>query len=387
MSLIDGQCERRFERVKAAFAENFDAHGEIGAAVAVTLDGRPVVDLWGGYVDSIRTRAWARDTIVNVYSTTKGLTATCAHRLADQGKLELDAPVAKYWPEFAQAGKQNLPVHFLLSHRAGLPALRATLQPEAIFDWTTMTAALAAESPWWEPGTRHGYHAFTFGWLVGEVVRRVSSRSVGTYFREELAEPLGLDCHIGLDAKHDARVAAIIGEPAPAPGQPDFLAEIMKNPESMTARVIANPANIMLPEIANSRRWRGAQIPAANGHTTARALARLYGAMARGGEVDGIRVLSPAAIERCYTEQASGPDAVLMIPTRWSLGFGLSQPPAALGPNPRSFGHSGAGGSLGYADPDAKIGFGYIMNQRQNSFWVDPRAQRLIDAIYASLEE
>jgi CubicO group peptidase (beta-lactamase class C family) len=387
MSLIDGECERRFARVKAAFAANFEAHGEVGAAVAVTLDGRPVVDLWGGYTDLSRSRAWARDTIVNVYSTSKGLTAMYAHRLADQGKLEFDAPVAKYWPEFAEAGKQNLPVQFLLSHRAGLPAIRATLEPDAIYDWPTMTAALAAERPWWEPGTRHGYHAFTFGWLVGEVVRRVSGKSLGTFFREELAAPLGLDCHIGLDAKHDAWVASIIGEPPPSPGQPDLFAEIVKNPESITARAIANPATIMRPETANSRRWRGAEIPAANGHSTARALARLYGALSRGGEVDGIRVLSPPAIERCYMEQANGPDAVLMIPTRWSLGFGLSQPPAALGPNPRSFGHSGAGGSLGYADPDARIGFGYVMSQRQNSFWVDPRAQRLIDAVYASLQE
>ena len=351
----------------------------------MTLDGRPVVDLWGGYADQDRARRWERDTLVNVYSTTKGITAICAHRLVDQGKLDLDAPVAKYWPEFAQAGKRDLPVRFLLSHRAGLPALRAALEPEAIFKWDRMTSALAAETPWWEPGTQHGYHAFTFGWLVGEVIRRAGGMSVGTLLREELAGPLGLDCHIGLDAKHDPRVATIIAEPPSPPGQFDILAEIARHPESLTAKAINNPPALMLVDTANSRQWRAAEIPAVNCHTTARALARLYGALARGGELDGIRVLSPASIERCYTEQSSGPDAVLMIPTRWSLGFGLSQPKAALGPNPHAFGHSGAGGSLGFADPDAHVGFGYTMNQRQNSMLVDPRALRLIDALYASL--
>ncbi len=336
---IDGECEPRFGAVKEAFADNFDVGGEVGAAVAVTLDGRPLVDLWGGHADRERTRRWDRDTIVNVYSTTKGLTAICAHRLVDQGKLDLDAPVAKYWPEFAQAGKLNLPVRYLLSHRAGLPAVRAPLSPQAVFDWNTMTRALAAETPWWEPGKRHGYHAFTFGWLVGEVVRRIAGKSLGTFFREEVAAPLGLDCHIGLDAKHDARVAEIIGEPPPPPGQPGIFAEIAKNPESVTAKAIANPPTMMLPETANSRAWRAAEMPAVNGHTTARALARLYGALSRGGEIDGIGVLTPASIERCYTEQSSGNDAVLLVFTRWSLGFALSQPKSAFGPNPHSFGH------------------------------------------------
>ncbi len=383
--LIDGECEARFERVKRAFADNFVGAGEVGAAVAVTLDGRPVVDLWGGYADSRRSRRWERDTLVNVYSTTKGITAICAHRLADQGKLDLDAAVAKYWPEFAQAGKHNLPVRLLLNHRAGLPAIRAALEPDAIFNWERMTSALAAETPWWEPGTQHGYHAFTFGWLVGEVIRRAGGKSVGAMLREELAGPLGLDCHIGLDAKHDVRVAEIIGEPPSPAGQFDIFAEVARNPESMTAKAINNPSTLMRPETANSRAWRGAEIPAVNCHTTARALARLYGALARGGEIDGIRVLSPTAITRCYTEQSSGPDAVLMFPTRWSLGFGLSQPKAMLGPNPRAFGHSGAGGSLGFADPDARIGFGYTMNQRLQSILVDARAARLIEAVYASL--
>ena len=383
-SLIDGQCDRRFERVRDVFIENFKGRGEVGAAFAVTLDGRPVIDLWGGYADEARTRRWERNTIVNVYSTTKGLTAMCAHRLVDQGKLDFDAPVAKYWPEFAQAGKDKMPVRYLLSHRAGLPAIRKPLQPDDIFNWETMTSALAAETPWWEPGTRHGYHAFTYGWLVGEVVRRISGKSLGSYFRDEIAKPFGIDCHIGLAAEHDTRVAEMIPS-KPRPGEPDPLAEILKDPESMTAKAIMNPPTMLLRETVNSRAWRGAEIPAANAHTTARALARVYGALSRGGETDGIRLLTPASIVRCYTEQSRGPDAVLQLETRVALGFMLSTPGASLGPNPHSFGHPGAGGSLGFADPDAKIGFGYTMNQMQPGILVDARAAALIDAIYASL--
>jgi CubicO group peptidase (beta-lactamase class C family) len=202
-----------------AFAENVAHHGEIGAAVAVLADGKPVVGLWAGHADAARTRRWARDTIVNIASATKGLTAICAHRLAGRGLLDLDTPVASDWPQFAQAGKAAIPVHLLLSYRAGLPAIEAPLPTEALYDWDTMTGALAAQKPWWEPGTRHGYHALTFGHLVGEVVRRITGTSLGRYWREEVAEPLGIDCHIGLAAEHDARVAEFIPIP-PAAGLP-----------------------------------------------------------------------------------------------------------------------------------------------------------------------
>jgi CubicO group peptidase (beta-lactamase class C family) len=218
--MIEGESDPRFERVRKAFAANFETRREVGAAVAVTFDGRPVVDLWGGTSDRAAARSWARDTIVNVYSTTKGLVAICAHRLVDQGRLDLDSPVARYWPEFAQAGKQDLPVRFLLNHKAGLPAIKAALPLDAVFDWKTMTTMLAAHEPWWVPGTRHGYHAMTYGWLVGEVIRRITGKSPGRYFRDEIAGPLGLDCHIGLDAKHDVRVAPIIAAPPPPPAIP-----------------------------------------------------------------------------------------------------------------------------------------------------------------------
>ena len=381
---IEGTCDPKFRRVKEAFTKNFE-NGEVGAAVAVTIDGKPVVDLWGGHADPGKTRPWTRDTLVNVYSTTKGVTAICAHRLAGEGKLDIDAPVSKYWPEFAQAGKSKIPVSYLLSHRAGLPAVRKELKPDDIFKFDVMCSALAEQEPWWEPGTRHGYHALTFGYLVGEIIRRISGKSPGQYLRDELAGPLGLDMFIGLDAKHDARTAEMIPSPPPKPGEPNLFAEIAKDPESMMAKAFANPPVLGKPGLDNSREWRGAEIPAANGHFTARGLARLYGALARGGELDGVRVMAPAEIKRCYEEQAVGPDAVLILPTRFSLGFMMSQPGAALGPNPHSFGHPGAGGSLGFADPDTKIGFGYTMNKMQQGLLIDSRPTAMIEALYASL--
>jgi len=381
----EGSCEPRFRKVREAFEENFASRGEVGAAVALTIDGKSVVDLWGGFADKQRSRPWTRDTIVNVYSTTKGLTAICAHRLIDQGKIDIDAPVAKYWPEFAQAGKDKLPVRFLLSHRAGLPAVRKPLGENALFEWDTMCSALAAQEPWWEPGKKHGYHALTFGYLVGEVIRRVTGKTPGTYFRDEVARPLGLDAHIGLDASHDGRVASMIMSPPPPPGAPNLFAEIAKNPETATAKAFMNPNTMSRPGLVNSREWRAAEIPAGNGHTTARALARVYGALARGGEVDGIRVMSPREVPQCYQEQSFGPDEVLMLSTRFSQGFMMSQPGASLGPSPHAFGHPGAGGSLGFADVDSKVGFGYVMNQMAAGILIDPRATALIDAAYASL--
>jgi CubicO group peptidase (beta-lactamase class C family) len=382
---IEGTCDPKFSRVKDTFAENFEKRGEVGAAAAVMLDGKSVVDIWAGHADREKTRPWTRDTLVNVYSTTKGVTAICAHRLADKGLLDIDAPVAKYWPEFAQAGKDKLPVRYLLSHRAGMAAVRKPLDDDALFNWNKMTTALAEQEPWWEPGTKHGYHALTFGHLVGEVIRRITGKTPGTYLREEIAGPLGLDLHIGLDAKDDARTGDMIAMPPPAPGEPNLFAEIMKNPESVTFKAFMNPPGGMRPGLVNTREWRAAEIPAANGHTTARSLAKLYGVLARGGELDGVRVMSKEQVAKCSIEQSNGPDALLMINTRFSLGFMMSQPGASLGPNAKSFGHPGAGGSLGYADPEAKIGFGYTMNKMHASLLIDPRAIALIDSVYASM--
>jgi CubicO group peptidase (beta-lactamase class C family) len=382
---VEGSCDPRFNRVKDVFVENFEKRNEVGAAAAVMLDGKSVVDIWAGHADREKTRPWTRDTLVNVYSTTKGVTAICAHRLADKGLLDIDAPVAKYWPEFAQAGKDKLPVRYLLSHRAGMAAVRKPLDDDALFNWSKMTTALAEQEPWWEPGTKHGYHALTFGYLVGEVIRRITGKTPGKYLREEIAGPLGLDLHIGLDAKDDARTGDMIPMPPPGPGEPNLFAEVMKNPESVAFKAFMNPPNGMRPGMVNTREWRAAEIPAANGHTTARSLAKLYGALARGGELDGVRVMSKEQVAQCSIEQSKGPDALLLINTRFSLGFMMSQPGASLGPNAKSFGHPGAGGSLGYADPEAKIGFGYTMNKMHASLLIDPRAIALIEAVYASI--
>jgi CubicO group peptidase (beta-lactamase class C family) len=311
----------------------------------------------------------------------------CAHRLVDAGRLDLDAPVARYWSEFARAGKAEIPVRWLLGHRSGLAAVKDVLPPEALYDWDAMCAALAAQEPWWKPGTNHGYHAITFGWLVGEVVRRISGKSLGTFLRDEIVAPLGIDFHIGLPAREHARVAEM--SPLPLPPAdfeiPSLVEVFMKEPDGMAARAFMNPPSV--GEGPNTAAWRSAEIPGANGHGTARALARLYGALACGGSVDGMRVLSPASIARCHEEQSRGPDLVLQISTRFGLGFMLSQdvPLGAFGPNPRSFGHPGAGGSVAFADPDTRVGFSYVMNRMGPHILLDPRAGALIDAVYEVL--
>ena len=384
---IQGHCDRRFARVRAAFADNFANRNEIGAAVAVVVDGEPVVDLWAGDADQSGTRPWERGTLANVYSCTKGMTALCAHRLIERGLLDLDAPVPEYWPEFAQAGKASLPVRWLLSHRAGLAAVKPILPGEALYHWDAMCAALAAQEPWWAPGTAHGYHAVTFGWLVGELVRRITGRSLGTYFRDEVAEPLGLEFHIGLPESEHDRVAELTMLPPPSPEDDTMQLGLLifSDPEGVTARAFMNPPS--LAHGVNHSAWRTAEIPGANGHATARALARVYGVLARGGDENGFHLLDTAGIERCREEQSHGPDLVLQIPTRFGLGFMLPQdrPDARFGPNRGAFGHPGAGGSVGFADPETRVGFGYVMNRTGPRILLDPRATALIDAVYGSL--
>jgi CubicO group peptidase (beta-lactamase class C family) len=380
---IHGHCDERFAAVREAFEASF-ASGEVGAAVAVHHGGALVVDLWGGSKDAAGTQPWERDTIVNVYSTTKGMTALCAHRLVEEGRLDLDAPVAAYWPEFAAAGKENLPVRYLLSHQAGLPAVKAPLPADALYDWDGMCAALAAQAPWWEPGTRHGYHALTFGYLIGEIVRRIDGRSLGTYFREEIAAPLGLDFHIGLPESEHERVADMI--PAPSAGDPsqDMLAKFMEDAGEMTGLAFNNPKPGK--DAMNTKAWRTAEIPAGNGHGDARSLARVYGCLASGGALDGVRLLAPESIAQARTEQAMGPDAVLMgMPMRFGLGFMLRQDFMPLGSHESAFGHPGAGGSIGYADPELGLGFGYVMNQMQQGMAGDVRGWSLIAAVNRSL--
>jgi CubicO group peptidase (beta-lactamase class C family) len=384
---IHGECEARFSGVRDAFLQNFVERDEVGAAVSVMVAGRPVVDLWAGHADQSRTRPWERDTIANVYSTTKAMTALCAHQLIEQGRLDLDAPVARYWPEFAQQRKADLPVRWLLSHRAGLAAIKDLLPNAALYDWGAMTTALAAETPWWEPGTAHGYHAVTFGWLVGEVVRRITGASLGTYFRTHIAGPLGADFQIGLPVDDHRRCAEMSLLPPPPPDSADLglALAIMGDPEGLSARAFLNP--LSLAHGPNLPDWRSAEIPGANGHATARGVAQIYAGLANGGDLDGVHLLSPDVIDRCRTEQSVGPDRVLHLSTRFGLGFMLSQDHdgARFGPSPGAFGHPGAGGSVGFADPERQVGFGYVMNRMGPHILLDPRATALIDAVYAAL--
>jgi CubicO group peptidase (beta-lactamase class C family) len=376
--------------VREAFEQNFAKRGDVGAAVAVTVDGLPVVDLWGGWMDAARTRPWRGESIVNVWSLGKAVSAICVLRLAELGKVELDAPVARYWPEFGQAGKQSLPVRYLLTHQAGLPAVRKPLAPGAnLLDWEGMTSALAEQEPWWAPGTRFGYHVNTFGFLAGEVVRRVDGRTIGRYIRDEIHDGLGVDFHVGLAASEDERVAEWLPYVAEA-GDESQRPWLERDPATVDgvelARILAyrNPPG--LPDGGvNSRVWRAAEFPSTNPHSNARALARLFGALACDGKVEGRRVLEPETIALANTIQADGEDAVLGRPNRFGLGFQLTIPGVRpLGPGPRAFGHYGNGAVLGFADPDARVGFGFVCNRAGRS-WRDPRNVALIDAVYASL--
>jgi CubicO group peptidase (beta-lactamase class C family) len=401
---LHGRVEPGFEPVQEAFIRNFRDHGEVGASCAVTLDGRPVVDLWAGWADRGRTRPWNEDTLVNVYSTTKGMTALAAHILADRGQLDFEAPVVEYWPEFGQAGKAEMPVRYLLTHQAGLPVIDEELPENASLDWHRMVAALERQAPVWKPGEKQGYHAVTFGWLVGEVVRRVSGAATfGDFLKDALCRPLGLDLYVGTPASEHHRVADLVRDvavpaavQAEAEGSPDApeaaamreRMRLMFAPDSLTARCLSLASPPFAPS-NNDPRWRQAQVPAANGHTNARALARLYGALARGGEVDGTRLLSAQSVKLAAAEQVKGPDACLIMDTRRSLGFMLPLAEQGDRRGPASFGHAGAGGSLGYADPERGIGFGYTMNKMWNMVSLaspDPRAQSLVAAVHSSLE-
>ncbi|WP_455358644.1 serine hydrolase domain-containing protein [Streptomyces sp. SYSU K21746] len=381
---IEGHCDERFAAVRAAFEANFRDRDELGAAVSVQLGGETVVDLWGGWADAARSRAWERETLVNVWSTTKGSTALCAHILADRGLLDLDAPVATYWPEFGAAGKDALPVRHLLSHRAGLAGLRETHTLSDLYDWELTTARLAATEPWWEPGTQSGYHAMTYGFLVGEVIRRVTGLLPGEFLHQEVTGPLGIDFTIGLPEKEAGRAAELVHpRAAEASEQAAVFAQLL--PVALSA--LANP--LVGATDANTPAWRAAQIPAANGHGTARAVAALYGILAQRGRAGDHRVLSVEAAERAREGQGACRDLVLGAgfahDTEVALGLWLSGPNASYGPNPRAFGHDGFGGSCGLADPETGLSLGYVMNRMGPHIANDPRKMTLIDAAYSAL--
>ncbi|MFK0109441.1 serine hydrolase domain-containing protein [Streptomyces sp. NPDC091217] len=381
---VHGVCEPRFAAVREAFEENFRDREELGAAVAVTVDGETVVDLWGGWADPAHSRPWERDTVVNVWSTAKGPVALCAHILADRGLLDLDAPVADYWPEFAAAGKERVLVRHLLSHRAGLAGLREPHSFQDLYDWELTTARLAATEPWWEPGTQSGYHALTYGFLVGEVVRRVSGLLPGAFLEREVTGPLGIDFTVGLPEKESGRAAELVHPQVMSKSEQ---AAIFSQLTPVAIAALGNPPAGATQ--ANTPEWRAAAIPAANGHGTARAVAALYGVFAGRGEYGGRRVLSPEAAERVREGQGSCRDLVLGAgfehETEVGLGLWLSGANGSYGPNPRAFGHDGFGGSCGLADPEAGVSLGYVMNRMGGRIADDPRKTALVEAVYASL--
>jgi len=375
---VEGMCDSAFAPVRDAFAAGFADGSELGASLAVEVDGRTVVDCWGGWVDAARTRRWEHDTIACVFSCTKGLAAIVALRLVEAGVIDLDAPVARWWPEFAVAGKADLPVRYLLTHEAGLSAISRPMPFGSLSDWDAMVDALAVQEPWWEPGTAHGYHGVTYGHLVGEVVRRADGRTIGTILADDVVAPLGVDCFLGLPVAEDARTAEMTIELDPDAAT--FFSHW--GPDDLGPKSFANPPDCNLIEHTNTRAFRGAEIPAANAHANARALARIYAALGRGD------LMSRALVEEAGRPHVDGHDVVMNLPTRFGLGFEITMPEAdfSFGPGARTFGHNGSGGSLGFLDPDASVAFGYVMNRME---WRERRDDArwfpVLDALYAAL--
>ena len=394
MSATQGWTAAGFEGVREAFEANLAQGLEVGAAFAAYHRGRPVVDVWGGVAERETGRPWEEDTIVLVFSTTKGVTAICASLLEQDGMLDTDAPVVRYWPEFGKNGKEDIPVSYLLSHQAGLAWVDGEMTAEEALSWEPVIEALQNQHPHWHPGTQHGYHATTYGWLVGEVIRRAAGRTVGTYLREEIAGPLGLDLWIGLPEAEERRVSPVISmlpegvsvDSLANPGDDPVLAMIAQflGPGTMLGKALYAPGGALADQdIWNSRAMRATELPSANGVSDARSLARLYGACV--SDVDGIRLLEPAQLARATAERTEGPNQVLLgLDIQFGLGFMVRSSIIPLG-GPASFGHFGAGGSVGWADPDAEMAFGYVMNRMDLGLAGDVRSTRLIEACYAAI--
>jgi CubicO group peptidase (beta-lactamase class C family) len=374
MAEVFGEYDGRFGRVRDALAMTLDLGDDVGASVAVVVEGEMVVDIWGGFADADRTTPWERDTITNVWSSTKTVTALCALILADQGQLDVDAPVARYWPEFAANGKEGVLVRHLMSHTAGLSGWQEPITVEDLFDWEKVTSLLAAQAPWWQPGTASGYHAITQGYLVGEVIRRVTGQSVGTFLAKEVAGPLDADFHIGLAPEHFHRVANVI--PPPPVTMPAKL-------DSLAVRTLGNPP--LSAEWAWTEGWRRAEIPAAGGHGNARSIARIQAPLANGGEAFGVKLLSERGWQPIFREQSYGIDLVLGVPLRLGIGFGLNSEDTPLSPNARTCYWGGWGGSLVVIDLDARMVVTYMMNRMGEGTAGDNRAAGILAATYAAL--
>lgn len=370
-----GHVEPRFEAVRAAFESNFANGEENGACFCMTLEGKPVVDIWAGYADEAKTRPWDKDTIVNVYSTTKTMTALTALFLADKGELDFAAPVAKYWPEFAANGKADVTVAQLMSHSAGLSGWKEPLVREDLYDWDKATSLLAAQAPYWKPGTAPGYHAMTQGYLVGEVIRRVSGETVGKLFAKEIAGPLGADFHISLPSTEDHRVADLTPPPASGTLGNGSADELVTN---MSSNPPINPLD------TRTRAWRGAEIPAAGGTGNARSVAAVQSLMANGGWANGKQILSEAGCRKALELQIEGTDKILGIPVRYGLGYGLAGGSVPF-PNPNTIFWGGYGGSLVVVDMDAKATYAYAMNKMAATTTGDMRAFTILMAAWGAM--
>ena len=377
---IQGTVSPGFEKVKEAFAANWNGY-EVGASCAVVYKGELVVDLWGGFQGRDLTTPWEKDTLVNVYSTTKGMASLAIAILVEEGTLDYDARVVDYWPEFGAQGKDKVTVAQVLSHQAGICGVSEKIAIEDLYDWDKMVRLLAAQKPFWEPGTQAGYHAVTWGYPAGEIVRRVTGKTLGTVFREKVAGPLGADFYIGLPDSETNRVADLVGPNHARVPQ-------VQNSDPVVPplyRVALMNPNIRPYKDASSTAWRKAEIAAANGQANARGIARIYGALANGGEINGIRIISKAGIARAVCEEAmNAEDPVTGSPMRFARGFVLNVD-EGYGPNPNAFGHGGAGGSIGFADPAANIAVGYTMNQMQVNPDDESRAGVLVKAVYNCL--
>lgn len=394
--MVKGSWRPEWAGVVDIFANNFVALGERGASLALYHRGESVVHIWAGDYDNQSAGKqqvdWDADTLVNIFSAGKGLVALCVLQLVAQGKLNLDSPVALYWPEFAAGGKGIILVRDLLCHRSGLSAIHALQKDENIFDWALMCAIIADETPWWEPRTAQGYSPFMYGWMLGELIRRVSGyESFNHYFQAQVAGPLGVNCHFGVPDHLLSSIAdtgplkrSLGSAPSSEGANSVALGKLMKSdPRGVTNRAFGNPISLMMA--SNTQAWRQAQIPAANAHANALALASIYGSLAN-------RELALLPLEwhpLCWQEQTFAPDNVLGLPLRFSHGFMLSQadrPDCRYGRGARAFGHPGAGGCVGFADVDYALGFGYITHRMGQSLLIDERAVRLIDAVYRVLE-
>ena len=375
---IHGFCEEPFKLIEDAFRLNFQQGQEIGASVAVVHEGKLVVDLWGGYMDNQQTRSWEKNTLVNVYSTTKIMGAICMHLLADRNQIDLDAPIATYWPEFAQAGKENMPVKYILSHTTGIPGFSEKIAVEALYDWDRMTKMIAAQKPWWKAGTRSGYQSISFSFLVGELVKRVSGKSIGTFFREEIAHPLNIDFHIGTPQEYEPRIAELVGKPVPRWQQ-----TVVKLFTPMIAKVVFNPdPNDLIPK-ANTREWRAAELTSSNGHGNARSIAQVGAILACGGTYQGKHVLSSKSVDRAIEPQIKNFDKSTFTTVEWGLGFELNSKRYTLGP--RTFNWGGYGGSKCVMDRELQVSVGYAMNRLEGNLLNDKRAVKLVEATRKSL--